>query len=94
MSARLPMGVIGVGALGRHHARHLSTLDGVELVGVCDANPETAARVAGEVGTTPYAAVEDLLGRVEAVSIAVPTPVSIVVVTKTSRPLPFAYCAR
>ena len=41
---------IGVGALGRHHARHLATLEGVRLVGVYDANPETAARVAAEVG--------------------------------------------
>ena len=34
MSARLPVGVIGVGALGQHHARHLANLGEVHLVGV------------------------------------------------------------
>jgi len=73
MSAPLPVGVIGVGALGRHHARHLSTLEGVRLVGVYDANPETAARVAGEVGTEAIREIDTLLGMTEAVSVAVPT---------------------
>jgi predicted dehydrogenase len=69
VNARLPVGVIGVGALGRHHA----TLDGVQLVGVYDADPDTAARVAAEVGVPVVGEVDALLGQVEAVSIAVPT---------------------
>lgn len=73
MNARLPVGVIGVGALGRHHARHLSTLDGVRLVGLYDANPETAARVSAEVGAPVVSEVDALLEQVRAVSIAVPT---------------------
>jgi predicted dehydrogenase len=73
VNARLPVGVIGVGALGRHHARHLATLDGVQLVGVYDADPDTAARVAAEVGVPVVGEVDALLGQVEAVSIAVPT---------------------
>jgi len=73
VSAPLTVGVIGVGALGRHHARHLSTLDGVRLVGVYDANSETAARVAAEVGTDAVGEIDTLLGQVKAVSIAVPT---------------------
>jgi len=75
VSARLPVGVIGLGALGRHHARHLSTLDGVQLVGVYDANPDTAARVGAEVGAPVMGEVDELLGRVKAVSVAVPTSV-------------------
>jgi predicted dehydrogenase len=75
VSARLPVGVIGTGALGRHHARHLSTLEGVELVGICDTNPETGERVAGEVGTRYFPELDALLGKVRAVSIAVPTSV-------------------
>lgn len=75
MSTPLPVGVIGVGALGRHHARHLATLEGVRLAGVYDANPETAARVAAEVGAPVVAEVDALLGQVRAVSIAVPTSV-------------------
>ncbi len=73
MTTRVPVGVIGVGALGRHHARHLSTLEGVHLVGVYDANPDTAARVAAEVGTDAIGEIDTLLGLVKAVSIAVPT---------------------
>ncbi len=75
MSARLPVGVIGTGALGRHHARHLATLDGAELVGVADADPAAGERVAAEVGTRYFADVDELLGRVRAVSVAVPTSV-------------------
>jgi predicted dehydrogenase len=69
----LPVGVIGVGALGRHHARHLAQLDGARLVGVSDTDGERARAVAAELGTEACD-LEALLGRVEAVTIAVPTP--------------------
>lgn len=75
MTARIPLGVVGVGALGRHHARHLATLEGVELVGLYDHNPKTLARVAEEVGVPAFAEIDALLGRVRGVSIAVPTSV-------------------
>ena len=74
MSARLPVGVIGVGALGRHHARHLAGLGEVRLAGVYDTDPERCQAIAGEFGTTACADLDDLLGRVEAVTVAVPTP--------------------
>ena len=73
MSARLPVGVIGVGALGRHHARHLASFHGVELVGVHDKDAERAAVVAAEFGTTAFTDLDALLQRVGAVTIAVPT---------------------
>jgi predicted dehydrogenase len=69
------MGVIGVGALGQHHARHLARLDEVRLIGVCDIDTGRAAKVAAELGTTAFVAIDDLLTRVQAVTIAVPTPV-------------------
>jgi len=72
---RLPVGVIGVGALGQHHARHLAKLNEVRLVGVCDIDAGRAAKVAAELGTTAFMEMDDLLARVEAVTIAVPTPV-------------------
>jgi predicted dehydrogenase len=72
--ARLPVGVIGVGALGQHHARHLARLNEVRLVGVCDIDAGRAGKVAAELGTTAFVHVDDLLARVEAVTIAVPTP--------------------
>jgi predicted dehydrogenase len=74
MKAPLPVGVIGVGALGQHHARHLARLGEVRLVGVCDTDPARASRIAEEYGTSAYTDVEDLLAQVEAVTIAVPTP--------------------
>ncbi len=74
MSARLPIGVVGVGALGRHHARHLAILEEAELVGVFDTDAARAAEVAGDLGVTAFGDFDTLLARVQAVTIAVPTP--------------------
>jgi predicted dehydrogenase len=65
--------VIGVGHLGKHHARILAALPGVELVGIVDTNQERAAAIAAEHGTRVVASSGDLLGQVDAVSVAVPT---------------------
>ena len=43
MSAPLRLGVVGVGHLGRHHARLLATMPGVRLVGVVDDNAGAGA---------------------------------------------------
>jgi predicted dehydrogenase len=75
VTARLPVGVVGVGALGRHHARHLAGLDGARLIGICDTDPVRAAAVASEFNTRNFADLDDMLSQVEAVTIAVPTPV-------------------
>jgi predicted dehydrogenase len=64
---------IGVGHLGRHHARILSSLPGATLVGVVDVKPDRAAEIAASFQTTPFTDYHDLIGRVDAVSIAVPT---------------------
>jgi predicted dehydrogenase len=69
----LRMAVIGVGHLGRHHARILSTLPGVELVAVVDRNGARAEEVASAHGTRPEFDAEGLPGRVDAVTVAVPT---------------------
>jgi predicted dehydrogenase len=68
------VGVIGVGVLGRHHARHLTVNPGAELVGVYDLDHERARAVAGEWGTRAYDDLDRLLADVQAVSVAVPTP--------------------
>lgn len=73
MSNKLRVGVVGVGYLGRFHALIYSRMDNVELVGVVDSNPETAARVAGECACGAFERSGDLLGKVDAVSIVVPT---------------------
>lgn len=71
--SRLRMAVIGVGHLGQHHARILSGLPDVELVGVVDANLAQAGEVASRLNTTPYQSHEPLLGQVDAVSVVTPT---------------------
>jgi predicted dehydrogenase len=69
----LRVAVVGVGHLGQHHARLLSTIEGVDLVGVIDIREERAAAIASEYSTTPYGDPNEVLQHVDAVSIAVPT---------------------
>jgi len=71
--SRLRVGVVGVGHLGRHHARVLAALPDVDLVGVVDSRPDQAAAVAEACGTAAHADHRELIGRVDAVSVAVPT---------------------
>jgi predicted dehydrogenase len=73
VTAALPVGVIGVGALGQHHARHLSRLDEVRLVGVYDLDSGRAATIADGLGTRAFREMDELLQEVEAVTVAVPT---------------------
>lgn len=70
---RLRVGVVGVGHLGQHHARVYSELDGVELVGVVDADAARAAEIAGRHGCEAFSSERELIGRVDAVSVATPT---------------------
>jgi predicted dehydrogenase len=70
---RLRVGVVGVGHLGQHHARILSSLDGVDLVAIADARAEQAQTVAARCGTVAHYDYRPLLDLVDAVSIAVPT---------------------
>lgn len=72
MSA-LRVAVIGVGHLGRHHARILASLPGATLVGVVDTNAARAQDVAGQHGTRAFTDASDVLDLVDAVSVAVPT---------------------
>ena len=65
--------VIGVGHLGRHHARILSTLPSVELVAVVDTNRARAEEIARTNQTEPAFDYRDVIGRADAVTIAVPT---------------------
>ena len=64
--------MIGVGHLGQHHARLFASMDGVLLVGVCDSNHARAEEIAAKFGTQVVES-RDLLPRVNAVTIAVPT---------------------
>jgi predicted dehydrogenase len=66
--------VIGVGYLGRFHAQKYAALPGSELVAVVDADAGTRERVALECGCRAVADFHEILGAVDAVSIATPTP--------------------
>jgi predicted dehydrogenase len=66
--------VIGVGYLGRFHAQKYAQVPGSMLVCVVDANAEVAARVAAELGVESTTDAHAVLDRIDAVSIAVPTP--------------------
>ena len=64
--------VIGVGHLGQHHARILSSLPGVSLVGVVDIDGVRANKVAADYGTTAFGEVRDI-GPLDVAVIAAPT---------------------
>ena len=70
---RVRVAVVGVGDFGRNHVRVYRQLEGVELVGILDADSERARRVAGEFGIGVLPDLESLSGRVDAASVAVPT---------------------
>ena len=65
--------VIGVGALGKHHARILAELPGAELVAVVDINEARAREIAGLVNVQAATKASEMFGRVDAVTVAVPT---------------------
>jgi predicted dehydrogenase len=65
--------VIGVGALGRHHARILAALPGVDLVGIVDINESRAREIGALVNAQWFSSAADVLGHVDAVTVAVPT---------------------
>ena len=65
--------VIGVGALGRHHARILSALPDVELAAVVDIKEARAREIGGLVNAPFATSAAEMLGRVDAVTVAVPT---------------------
>jgi predicted dehydrogenase len=67
------IGVIGVGHLGQHHARLLASMDGVELVGICDVDRARADEIGAKFGAPAFSDSRELLGRVDAVTVAVPT---------------------
>jgi predicted dehydrogenase len=69
----LPVGVVGVGHLGRHHARLYASMPGARLVGVADRDLDRARTIAAEYGCEAYGSASALVGKVAAASIATPT---------------------
>jgi predicted dehydrogenase len=78
--ARLRTAVVGVGYLGNFHAQKHKTLSAqpeleMELIGVCDHSEAQAKKVAESLGVQAFTSAQDLLGHVDAVTIATITPV-------------------
>jgi len=69
----LRIAVIGVGHVGRHHARILATLPDVALTAVVDTDVARARAVASATGSRAWADAASILGQVDAVTVAVPT---------------------
>ena len=67
--------VVGVGHLGRHHARILASVAGATLTSVVDTNAPRAQEIAGGFGARAFTDVREVLGEVDLVSIAAPTEV-------------------
>ncbi len=70
---KLKIGVIGAGYLGKFHAEKYSANKNVQLVGIADINFESASKTAAKQNTKAYADYKQLIGKVDAVSIVVPT---------------------
>lgn len=75
MGATLRAGVIGVGSMGRNHARVYAAMEDVDLVAVCDSDLQTAARVGNVYRCQPYDDYRVMLAReqLDLVSVVVPT---------------------
>ncbi|MHB8104697.1 MAG: Gfo/Idh/MocA family oxidoreductase [Dehalococcoidales bacterium] len=69
---KIRVGVVGLGTMGQHHVRLYSQL-GCELVGVADVDSKRAKEIGEKYETSYYSDYHELLPRVDAVSIAVPT---------------------
>ncbi len=71
---KLRVGVIGTGYLGKFHAEKYADMEDAELVGVVDINQKAAVEIAKKHGVKAYFSPDEILGKVDAVSIVVPTP--------------------
>lgn len=73
---KIRVAAIGVGSLGRHHARNYTDFAAegrVEFVGICDIDAATAAEISQQHNCAAFADWRELIGKVDAVSIATPT---------------------
>ena len=73
MAEKLKMGVAGVGHFGKFHAAKIAASTAADLVAVADSNGERAREVAATHGVSGFGDPSDMLGQIDAVTIAVPT---------------------
>ena len=72
MARPIRAAVIGVGHFGQYHADKLAAADGVDFIAVADRHGDRAAEIATQHGVEAITDYRQLLGRVDAVSIATP----------------------
>ncbi len=72
---KLRVGVVGTGYLGKFHAEKYAQMDDVDLVGIADINKSQAEKIAKKYSVKAYTSHKDILDKVDAASIVVPTPV-------------------
>jgi predicted dehydrogenase len=70
---KIRVAVIGAGHLGKYHADVYDSLKSVELVGVCDIHKKRADKTAKTYKTDSYTDYKELIGKIDAATIAVPT---------------------
>jgi len=73
MNKNINVGVIGVGHLGRHHAKHYAQLKSANLIGVYDIDQRAREETALKHKTKPFDSMEGLIKEVDAVSVVTPT---------------------
>ena len=73
MSNEIRTAVVGAGKMGRIHSKVYSTIDNCEFVGVYDSETEAAGQIAGEYSCTVFGSVDEIIGKVDAVTISAPT---------------------
>ena len=74
MADQIRTAVVGTGYFGRFHANHYTKNPDAKLVAVVDSDPERAKAMAEEFGCDAVTDHRDIYGKVDAVSVAVPTP--------------------
>src|SRR6478752_1559158 len=74
MADQIRVAVVGAGYFGRFHADHYSRNPRAKLIAVVDTSAERARAVAAEFGAEPLSDYREIIGKVDAVSVAVPTP--------------------
>jgi len=70
---KIKFGVVGVGYLGKHHVKHLAKFDFIDLIGIYDVNQKLMQEVSSAYNVPSMSSINDLLKKVDAVSIVTPT---------------------
>ncbi|MBV8376820.1 MAG: Gfo/Idh/MocA family oxidoreductase [Verrucomicrobia bacterium] len=74
MSSQIRAGVVGVGSIGKNHARIYSGLAGVDFAAILDTNPETANGISQQYGVRAVTRLSEFAELVDVATVATPTP--------------------